>query len=178
MNTLTLAELHQFLASVALNIAAPERGVGRELSYRPSALRTVVIHFGPDDSSDYVREVVSILLSFDDSWLLMARHGSASQLGDLTTQDDAEALTFASAERHRLCDYLCTREMRLGSVSQDVYVLSEDGNMLVTWDHHTEDEGLQVDLRDVERANELLVALNTLGAEVEVFYTTTPDASR
>ena len=66
--------------------------------------------------------------------------------------------------------YLCTRDMAMGSVSQDVYLVGADGNVLVTWDHHTADEGLSVDLRDVEQASRLLADLNLLGAELEVFY--------
>jgi hypothetical protein len=41
---------------------------------------------------------------------------------------------------------------------------------LVTWDHHTADEGLDVRLQSVAEASRLLVSLNDFGAELEVFY--------
>jgi hypothetical protein len=85
----------------------------------------------------YVSGVVSIRLSSEESWLLVARYGPASRLGALTIQADAEALVFDASERERLCAFLCTRDMTMGSVSQEIYLLSADGNVLVTWDHHT-----------------------------------------
>jgi hypothetical protein len=110
-------------------------------------------------------------LSFEESWLLVARYGPASGLGSFTVQPETEALVFDASERERLCEYLCTRDMALGSVSTDIYLVSADGNVLVTWDHHTEDEGLSVELRNVKQSSALLSDLNTFGAELEVFYT-------
>jgi hypothetical protein len=61
--------------------------------------------------------------------------------------------------------------MAMGSVSQDIYLVGGDGNVLVTWDHHTENEGLRVELRDVKQSSTLLADLNKFGVELEVFYT-------
>ena len=171
MNTLTETALHAFLAKVAIEAALPERHIGRELSYRPPARRTIVVHFGPNDSAGYVSGIVSLLLASEESWLLVPRYGAASQLGDFTTDDEAEALLFDPSERERLCRYVCTRDMALGSASQDIYLVSADGNVLITWDHHTEDEGLSIEVRDVRQSSGLLTDLNTFGAELEVFYT-------
>ena len=171
MKTLTQAELQGFLAHAAITAAGPERGIGRELSSRQPARRTVVIHFGADDPADYITRVVSILLSMEDSWVLVGRYGSAAQLGALTTTIEAEALMFDSSERESLAAYLCTRDTKLDSRSADIYLVGPDGNVIVTWDHHTHDEGLCVDLRDVQRSSALLAELNALGTELEVFYT-------
>ena len=171
MNTLTEEELHALLIKAEIVAAGPERGIGRELRYQPPARRTLVIHFGPQDSTGYLTDVVSILLSSEESWLLVPRYGQASQIAALTTQPDAEALVFAPSERERLCAYLCTRDTAMGSASPDIYLVSAAGNMLITWDHHTEDEGLSVEMRDVKQASALLALLNTFGTELEVFYT-------
>ena len=170
MTTLTATQLHDFLANAAIEAASPERGIGRELTYRPPAPRTIVVHFGSDDSSEYITRVISILLQSAESWLLAPRYGSASQLRELTTVADAEALLFAPSERDRLASYLCTRDMSMRAISQDIYLVSGDGNTLIVWDHHTEDEGLEVALRDIVRSSALLADLNTFGAELEVFY--------
>src|SRR6185436_20404849 len=98
LKTLTQAELQGFLAHAAITAAGPERGIGRELCSRQPARRTVVIHFGADDPADYITRVVSILLSMEDSWVLVGRYGSAAQLGALTTTIEAEALVFDSSE--------------------------------------------------------------------------------
>jgi hypothetical protein len=170
MNTLNDAELQAFLLKAGIAVAAPERGIGRELNYQPPARRIVVVQFGPNDSTGYLAQAVSIVLSVEESWLLVPRYGSASQLGNFTTQA-AEALVFPPSERERLCTYLCSRNMAMGAVSQDIYLIGADGNVLVAWDHHMEDEGLRVDLRDVKQSTALLADLNTFGAELEVFYT-------
>jgi len=171
MNTLNQTALDEFLTKAAIEAAAPERHIGRELIYRPPARRTIVVHFGPNDSAVYVSAVVSLLLASQESWLLVGRYGPASQLGDLTTDAGAEALVFDATERERLCRYVCARDMRMSSASQDIYLVSADGNVLVTWDHHTEDEGLGIDMRDVRQSNALLTDLNRFGAELEIFYT-------
>jgi hypothetical protein len=171
MNTLSQPELQPFLENAAIAAASPESRIGRELRYHLPAPRTVVIHFGGEESADYISQIISILLSSEESWLLLARYGPAARLGDLTKQPEAQALVFGPSERDRLCMYLCTRDMAMGSVSQDVYLVGADGNVLARWDHHTADEGLTVDLRDVKQASRLLADLNMIGAELEVFYT-------
>ena len=60
--------------------------------------------------------------------------------------------------------------MNIGSVSSDLYALGTDGNTIVTWDHHTADEGLGVALRDIKAASQLLAELNDFGTELEVYY--------
>jgi hypothetical protein len=84
---------------------------------------------------------------------------------------EAEALAFGLAEAERLCAYLCERDMSISSVSSDLYALSADGHVMVTWDHHTAAEGLRIDLRDVNTTSRLLADLNSAGVELELFYT-------
>jgi hypothetical protein len=50
----------------------------------------------------------------------------------------------------------------------DLYVISGSGNTLITWDHHTASEGLGIQLRDKADTGRLLVALNDLGAELDL----------
>jgi hypothetical protein len=170
MDALNDEQLHEVLARVKVHAADPERGIGRELTYRPSPLRALVIHFGESDSPDYVTRVLSIVLSSRESWLLIPRRGPASGLG-ISDVLEAEALAFGPSERGRLCAYLCERDTSLSSAAADLYVLSADGDVMITWDHHTADEGLGIDLRDVNTASRLLADLNSVGVELELFYT-------
>jgi hypothetical protein len=85
--------------------------------------------------------------------------------------DDAKALSFAPAERHALATYLCSRPVDLASIAADLYVLGSKGNTLVTWDHHSAEEGITIDLQSVGDAGRLLTSLNELGVELELFYT-------
>jgi hypothetical protein len=134
MEALNDERLHEFLARVNGHAADPELGIGRELSYRPSPVRVLVIHFGDSDSPDYIARVLSIVLSTRESWLLIPRHGRASGLGISDVVLEAEALAFGPPERGRLCAYLCERDTSISSVSSDLYALSADGDVMVTWD--------------------------------------------
>jgi hypothetical protein len=60
MNTLSQPELQAFLENAAIEAASRESRIGRELRYHLPARRTVVIHFGGEESADYVSQVVSI----------------------------------------------------------------------------------------------------------------------
>jgi len=56
-----------------------------------------------------------------------------------------------------------------GATSTDLYVLSGNGKALITWDHHTAENGLLVELVSVDDASQLLRSLNNLGAELELY---------
>ena len=60
--------------------------------------------------------------------------------------------------------------MSFDSPGIDLYVLSKNGNVLITWDHHTADEGLRIELHSISDASRLLVSLNELGAELDLYY--------
>jgi len=171
MNELAAAELQKILSAAQIAMADPERGVGRELTFPTPPARTLVVHLAESDTPDYVSRVVSIILAVEESWLLIPRHGSASQIGLPTVRSDVAAFEFTEGERGALCGYLCTRDTSLSSASSDLYAVSIPGNTIVTWDHHTADEGLIVESRDVQQTGRLLMDLNAVGTEFEVFYT-------
>ena len=60
--------------------------------------------------------------------------------------------------------------MRWGTASPDLYLVSGSGAVLVTWEHHTEDEGLEINVAEVDESSRLLTKLNAIGAELELFY--------
>jgi len=78
-----------------------------------------------------------------------ARHGAASDLGLMPASPDVAAISFASTERRDLAAFLCGRPTDMGSVATDVYVLASSGETLITWDHHSASEGLEVKLKSV-----------------------------
>jgi hypothetical protein len=162
-------ELDQILSRFDIRVAAPARGIGREITYGTTACRTVIVHLAEVEPLEYVESVVSRILDLSDEWLLLARHGSVSDLGLLQAPAGA-AISFARPEHRRLAEYLCTRATTIDSVSADLYVLASDGRTLVTWDHHTAAEGLEISLNSVADTTRLLVALNELGVELELLY--------
>ena len=170
MEPISILQLKAFLSEAGIAVADPSRGVGRELSYPEPAMRTIVVRFGKSDTEDYVFAVVSMILQLEAEWLLTPRHGTASDLGTIESVSNCGAILFGGRERQKLVEYLCAAPMKIGQVSSDLYMLSTSGNVLLTWDHHTSSEGLNVQLCQVEQASQLLVALNELGAELEVYY--------
>lgn len=52
----------------------------------------------------------------------------------------------------------------------DLYVLSAEGSILLTFDHHMFDDGLTVEFAHVEQAGDLHTRLNKMGAELELFF--------
>lgn len=80
------------------------------------------------------------------------------------------AVQFEKVDRDRLFEELGSTQAIGLSGRSDLYLISEDGKTLLTWDHHTNDEGLVVQFNDVERSNEVLMDLNQVGTEMDLFF--------
>jgi hypothetical protein len=158
------------LSAAGIERADPSLGIGKQLVYRPYPIRTIVIYLGENDENGYAEQVALTVLNLAETWVLVPRYGDAEDLGVSEMCGHAEAILYQTQERPALAEYLATRPMDQAGATADLYVLSGNGRILVTWDHHTADEGLSVNLLDVATAGRLLVALNTLGAEMEVFH--------
>ena len=171
MHAVPAAWLNQVLSRAGIQVAAAASNIGRHLTYREDPRRTVVIHLAEAETPEYLQELMSRVLGVGDEWLLLSRYASVSELGLLPAGLDMAAIAFAQSEQPRLVEYLCTRPTTADSASADLYVLSGGGDVLVTWDHHTAVDGIDVQLRSVADATRLLVTLNELGAELEVYYT-------
>jgi hypothetical protein len=162
-------QFNAFLSRSGIRLPDPAIGIGRELTYARPSPRTIIIHFGEADSAAYLSTVVNIVLQMEGDYFLTPRYGKASDLGLLPGTAEFEAIFFSEKDRSRLIEYLCTRPMDMGLVSTDLYIISATGNLLLNWDHHTEEDGLSLELCQVSQASQLLVALNELGAELEVY---------
>jgi hypothetical protein len=167
MEAIDRGSLNELLQRAGLNMADdPDLGVGREMSFAQPAVRTLLVHLG--DRAEHVEKILLTILAMEERWLLINRHGSVAQLGIAANAERAAALCFCSTEHDFLARYLCERAMDIGAASVDVYSLGASGNVLLTWDHHTADDGLSVQLRRIEDSNHLLVSLNEIGTEMEI----------
>jgi hypothetical protein len=155
----------------ALLSAAGIRHRSGELFFATAPARTIVLHFADNEPHHYVLGAIGVILRIEDQWLLVPRFGTAVDLGLLADAVSARAVLFEPAERPALAEYLCTRPMDPGGFSCDQYFVSASGGVLVTWDHHTAEEGLTIQMQNVNAASTLLVSLNELGAELDLFYT-------
>ena len=170
MQPLTVEQVDQVLLESGIRVATPTGGIGRELTYRRYPRRIVVVHFADDEALEYLLGVMSRVLELDEEWLLLTRYGSVSDLDLVSPGFNLGAIAFAEAERSQLAEYLCMRPKNVGSISADLYALGRGGRTLVTWDHHTAEEGLGVKLQSVADTTRLLVSLNEFGAELELLY--------
>src|SRR3954465_12418562 len=170
MEPVTKTRLRELFDRAHIDAAAATAGIGQQLTYRRHPPRSIVIHLAETDPPEYCIQLMSRVLEADDKWVLITRYGSIADLGLLAGVHDAEALSFAATDRRALATYLCSRSTRLDSISADVYVLGGKGETLITWDHHSADEGIDVALQSVSEAGRLLASLNELGVELELFY--------
>lgn len=170
MRLISSEYLDQLLFRAKIRVSDTSLGIGRELSYLENPCRIVVIHVLEDEPLEYVSAVMACILEIDKEWLLLTRYGSVCDLGLLSGNTNAAAISFSKDEQPAFIEYLCTRLTDAGLVSADLYVLGENGKTLVTWNHHTADEGIVIQLRSVADTTRLLVSLNELGTELDVFY--------
>src|SRR5829696_9181997 len=147
MESVTDIRLGELFARAQIEAADAAAGIGQELRYRGGARRAVVIHLAETDSIEYRVEIMARVLAMDDAWVLITRYGTIGNLGLIPDVENAAGLSFPATERHALARYLCSRATELASVSSDLYVLGCSGDTLVTWDHHSADEGITVDLQ-------------------------------
>lgn len=55
-------------------------------------------------------------------------------------------------------------------MTDDLFLVSRSGNIIVSYDHHAIDGGLSIDLNDLNATGILLQKLNDFGAELELYY--------
>jgi hypothetical protein len=158
----------KLLEKIGLKAADPGSSIGKQLAFVVPVPRMVVLYFAGRNTETYVPDAVLRVLELSDEWLLTPRYGSASDLGLLPGASTTAAVSFGASEHPQLARYLCTRSMDPNSQAQDLYVLSGKGHALVTWDHHTAEEGLKIELLSISDAARLLVSLNELGAELDL----------
>jgi hypothetical protein len=150
--------------------AAPDLKIGRELSLGGAPLRQLVVYIGDKVSDSYREAVTNAVFSVESGWLLFPRYGNIGDLGLLDVESEGAAIRFSEGELASLSTYLRSRPVAPWRSTADLYVLSESGQILMTWDHHSYDEGLSICFRQVPTATKVLGELNELGAELEVFF--------
>jgi len=153
MHAVSPEELHALLAKAGIEMAPPKTKIGAQLSYRPYARRTVVVQFGEHDTPQYVSQTLLTVLSIEVAWLLTARYGSVAELISLESPDNVAALRFDAAECEVLERLLRPGPPHTRTIVRDLYVVGASGQTLVTWDHHTFQDGLSIEFSDVSASS-------------------------
>jgi hypothetical protein len=168
MDNITETELRAVLDLGRIAARSYSDRTESELSFEPPAARVVIVYVGEDRRSAYADRVVSAVLGASESWLLVPRFGKASQLS-IAGAATAAALRFSQGDAGALKRYLCERPMHIGEFDTDLYLLSPSGSIKICWDHHSAEEGVVIELREVSDASRLLESLNEAAAEVELY---------
>lgn len=169
MHVVAETEWVSALAQAGVAQAHEHHRIGKELQFGDNAKRTVVAHLGMHDAP-YVEKLLRLILSVANSWILAPRYGEVSSLGFGTFPDDIVAMSLAVSEFDDIVESICAPLVKEPQIKNDIYLLSGTGRILITWDHHTLQEGLKIELTSIDDANQLLRMLNELGTEMEVFY--------
>lgn len=170
MNVIKKSEFFEFCAKSKIEIAGSHLSIGNELSFQGSPWRTVVVYFAKSDFPAYFSELFLTVLKIESSWIFFPRYSYYDGFKIHGNQYHDEALSFDRSELESFRDILVDyREADNYYKGCDLYVISESGDILITYDHHLEDTGLRIFLNDIEKTGKLLVALNALGAEVELY---------
>ncbi len=170
MKIIDQSKFQDFCEKSNIAIPDPKLNIGKELTYRDGPLRTIVIHVVESDSNEYIFKLLDAILSIERFWILTPRFIYHDQLKIRGVQYQEESITFDPSEKEELCAYLLHHRNNLRSISDDLYLLGESGNVIMPYDHHMEADGLPIFLININQAGKLLLSLNSFGAEFEVFY--------
>ena len=153
-----------------INIPDENLGIGKDLSFDQGPLRTIVIHFGKDDSPDYLRKILTLILDSVDKWLFVPRFRIPSIFTENHNQNENLPFSFEVSNLDTTIKTMVGYRPELSCIADDVGLLSICGNILIKYDHHFQTEGLSVFLNDIELCNSLLISLNKIGTELELYY--------
>jgi|GEM_PF-3446105 len=145
-------------------------GVGRYPSFKPEALRTINVHLLKSDIPDYLLELLKIILKVENEWILSSKFRYIKKLNGLAELANVDAVIFERREQREICDYLSILLNYIRCLTDDLFLLSKSGNIIIRYDHHVISDGLSISLNDINMAGSLLLGLNEMGVELELFY--------
>lgn len=146
------------------------------IGFSVGPLRTIVIHFARADFSEHFKKILSVVCSLDNAWVLAPPPGLRPDQRFPFADDKPEAILFEQTEIAILSDLLASHLEKMLRESDDLYLIGGKGTIIASYDHHIFNEGLTLFINDIETAGQLLLKLNTVGAELEVYYNNEPQA--
>jgi hypothetical protein len=170
MKQFSQSEFKQFCDISNIDLPDSNLDIGRDLFFKDIIHRTIVLHISKSDQHVYLFDLISSILSLDSSWILVPRYQYKKDFKLFNTQYTNEFLTFDRADIKDICEYLIRYLDKLCVVSDDLYLVSQSGDVIVRYDHHIYVSGLTIYINNIIKSNKLLIGLNTLGAELELYF--------
>jgi hypothetical protein len=154
---LNQSEFAEICHRAGIVTADPSLGIGRELTYRDDPAHTIVIHFLESDFPETRKVTMGSILKIEPQWILVNRHGVF------------RARQFSVNEVDSLIDLMVESYPKISREGDDQYLVGKEGKILISYGHHMFDNGLALYTNDVQVTSLILVRLNELGAEIELF---------
>ena len=153
----TESDFMEICSRSGISIPDPLLGIGLELTYRDDPARTIVVYFLESDFPETWKMTMGAVLQLKPQWLLVSRYGPI------------DARQFEEEELSNLLDFLVEIQTKVSKESDDKYLISKDGKVLISYDHHMFEDGLAIYTNDVPFTSAVLCSLNELGAEIQLF---------
>ena len=170
MEIISSSKFKSFCDEHEIRSPVKEIGVGRYPSFEPESLRTINIHIVQEDVPEYLFELLKIILKSELEWILAPKYRFVVNPVNTKELKDDDAIIFKEDEQKGLCEYLSNLINNIRCVTDDLFLVSKSGNIIIRYDHHVISEGLSIELNDVSVTGTLLQKLNHFGAELELYY--------
>ncbi|HYA38668.1 MAG TPA: hypothetical protein VEI74_10425 [Candidatus Methylomirabilis sp.] len=157
MSALSQSDISEICDPARIEIADSKLGIGRELSYRDSPARTVVVYFVESDFPDKVKELLAAIPQLETKWILFNRRG------------ELRSKEFTKNEIPSILEFLIESYPTVEREGDDIYLLAKSGKLFISFDHHLFENGMAVNLAEIPLTGTLLTRLNERGAEIELF---------
>ena len=162
-------ELGKLLKQTGLRMSVDSSaGAGRTFALPGGPARTVTVSLAGPTSQAFVADVALRLLALHEAWLLVPRFDEAPGLGFGETGKKEAAVRFEANDRLELATYLSAYRFPQAAYS-DLWLMPADGGIAVLWGHHAHSDGIDIELASTEETSRLLVALNVVGAQLQLF---------
>ena len=146
-----------FIDGSGIRMADPNGPTGAELGYLDGPIRILEIHFADTDFPDKLIQTLDALFSVQTGWFLFRRFG------------EFPVQFYEENELPILKKYLVDELGNITNIGEDLYLVGKTGDVYFFYDHHFTDQGLGIFTKKIEIAKELLILLNEIGSELELF---------
>ncbi len=144
------SEFAEICCRAGITIADPSVNIGRELTYLDTPVRTIVIYFLESEFPEIWKSTMEGILRLEPEWIFVNRFGAY------------QAKQFLKAEVDSLLDHMIKSDPSCNG-GDDQYLVSRNGKILISYDHHMFDNGLPIYTNDIQVASSILVHLNEIG---------------
>lgn len=130
--------------------------------------RIMCVYIGAKYAKEYVENIFKLILEIDRCWFLVPRC-SFNEFRFNENTYDIKILKFERVDFTILSSSLCDYLDKLRCVSDDVFLINQKNNIIVSVSHHFQDEGIIVEFSEKSKCSKLLSSFNEIECQIELF---------